>query len=182
MERDGGVETVRDVKAADVWAALKELLVLQTLRDTEGAQSLDLSLDQAVVNRALTSPAVAKLLAANHLHSVDVEFTPEGVVVGVVAQLGPLKLPRRRYTIRIAAKRGAVEFDVSEILGIPIAGSRIAAMIDTKAEQLDWLSIRRRDHLLTVGYPRLRCERATSEAEVLHVTLSATGSAPRRRT
>ena len=179
MEREGATETIRDVKAPDLWAALKELLVLQSLHETEGAQSLDLSLDQAVVNRALATPAAEKLLAANHLRSVDVSFTPDGIVVGVVPRLGPLKLPRRQYRIGVTAKRGGLVFDLAEILGIPIAGSKIASIVDAKAEALDWLSIRRRGNLLTIGYSRLRCERAASEDEALRVTLTAAGP-PRR--
>ena len=179
MEREGAKETIRDVKAPDLWAALKELLVLQSLHETEGAQSLDLSLDQAVVNRALATPAAERLLAANHLRSVDVSFTPDGIVVGVVPRLGPLRLPRRKYTIGVAAKRGGLELDLAQILGIPIAGSKIAAILDAKAEKLNWLSIRRRDHLLTIGYPRLRCERAVSEDATLRVTLTA-AEPPRR--
>lgn len=174
MERDGASETVRDVKAPNVWAALKELLVVQSLHETEGAQALELTLDQAVVNRALASPAVEKLLAANHLHSVDVDFTADGIVVGVVPKLGPLKLPRRRYTIGLAAKRGGLELDLSEILAIPIAGAKIAAIVDAKAKELDWLSIRRRGNLLTIGYSRLRCVQAAAGDEALRVTLTAT--------
>jgi hypothetical protein len=172
MERDGATETIRDVKAPDLWAALKELLVLQSLHETEGAQSVDLSLDQEVVNRALSTPAVATLLANNHLRSADVTFAPDGIVLGVVPQLGPLKLPRRQYTIGVAAKRGGLELDLGEVLAIPIAGSKIAAILDAKAKALDWLSIRRRDNLLTIGYPRLRCDRVASEDEALHITLS----------
>ena len=179
LERDGARETVRDVKSPDLFAALKELLVLQTLHESDGAQSLELSLDQAVVNRALSTEAVEKLLAQNHLRSLDVAFAEDGIVLGVVAKLGPLKLPRRQYTIGIAAKRCALEFDLAEILAIPVAGSKIAAILDAKAEELDWIAIRRRGHLLTVGYRQLRCERVASEDESLHVTLSA--AAPPRR-
>jgi hypothetical protein len=178
MECDGASETVRDVKAPNVWAALKELLVVQSLHESQGAQALELTLDQAVVNQALATPAAEKLLGANHLRSVDVDFTEDGIVVGVVPQLGPLKLPRRRYTIGIAAKRGALELDLSELLAIPIAGTKIAAIVDAKAKELDWLSVRRRGHLLTVGYPRLRCEQATAGAKALRVTLTAP-AAPR---
>jgi hypothetical protein len=174
MERDGATETVRDVEAPDVFAALKELLVLQSLHENAGARSLDLTVDQAVVNRALTTPAAEKAMAANHLQKVDVSFTDDGIVVGVVPKLGPLKLPRRTYTIGVTAKRGTLELDLAEILKIPIAGSKIAAMLDAKAAELDWLNIRRRDDLVTIGYPRLRCERAVSGDEALRVTLSAT--------
>src|SRR5262245_50465560 len=165
MERDSGSETIRDVKAPNVWAALKELLVVQSLHETEGAQSLELSLDQGVVDRALATPAAEKALAANHLHSVDVGFTSDGIVVGVVAQLGPLKLPRRQYTIGVAARRGNLELDLSEVLGIPIVGSKIATVLDSKAAEFDFLTVRRRDHRLTVGSPRIRCERATARDE-----------------
>jgi hypothetical protein len=173
VERDGARQTVRDVKTPDLWAALKELLVVRTLHESEGAQSLDLTLDQDVVNRALASDAVEQLLARNHLRSVDVAFADEGIVLGVVPKLGPLKLPRRQYTIGIAARRGALELDLSEILGIPVAGSKIAALIDAKAEALPFLSIRRRDHLLTIGARQLRCDRVAAEDDALHVTLSA---------
>ena len=180
MERDGATETVRDVKAPNLWAALQELLVLQSLNEIEGAQSVDLSLDQAVVNRALSTPAVQKVLANNHLRSVDASFLPDGIVVGVVPQLGPLKLPRRQYTVGVTAKRGGLELDLGEILGIPIAGSKIAAILDAGTEQLDWLSIRRRGNLLTVGYPRLRLDHAALADGFLHVTLSA-AEPPKRR-
>jgi hypothetical protein len=173
LERDGARETIRNVKASDLWTALKELLVLRTLHEKAGARSLDLSLDPAVVNQALSTAAVEKVLASNHLHSVDVAFSDDGIVLGVVPKLGPLKLPRRRYTIGVAARRGAVEFDLTEILAIPVAGSKIAAVIDTKAQELDWISVRRKSHLLTIGYRQLRCERVASEDDVLHVTLSA---------
>jgi hypothetical protein len=179
MEREDATETIRDVKAPDLWAALKELLVLQSLHETEGARSLDLSLDQAVVNRALATPAAEKLLAANHLRSVDVRFAPDGIVVGVVPRLGPLTLPRRQYTIGVAARRGGLELDLAEILAIPIAGSKIAAILDAKIQELSWLSIRRREHRLIIGHPRLRCEQATSEDEALRLTLTAV-ERPRR--
>jgi len=179
LDRDGARETIRDVKGRDLWAALKELLVLRTLHESEGARSLELSLDQAVVNRALSTPAVEKLLAQNHLHSVDVAFSDDGIVLGVVPKLGPLKLPRRHYRIGIAAKRGQVELDLAEILGIPLVGAKIAAALDAKAEELAFLAVRRRGNVLTVGYKQLRCERVASEPEALHVTLSATDP-PRR--
>jgi hypothetical protein len=185
LERDGTTETIRDVKAPDLWAALKELLVLRSLHESEGARALEFTLDQAVVNRALGTPAVQKLLADNHLRSVDVAFSADGIVVGVVPQLGPLKLPRRQYTIGVAAKRGGLEFDLTEILRIPIAGSKIAGILDAKAEQLTWLSIRRRDDVLTIGSPQLRCERAVPEDDALRFTLTAVEpsgeGAPRRR-
>jgi hypothetical protein len=185
LERDGTTETIRDVKAPDLWAALKELLVLQSLRESEGAQALEFTLDQAVVNHALGTPAAQKLLTGNHLRSVDVAFSTEGIVVGVVPQLGPLKLPRRQYTIGLAARRGGLEFDLTEILRIPIAGSKIAAIVDAKAGELTWLSIRRRDNILAIGYPQLRCERAVPEDEALRFTLTAVepsgDAAPRRR-
>jgi hypothetical protein len=173
MERGDATETIRDVKAPDLWAALKELLVLQSLHEAEGARSLDLSVDQAVVNRALATPAAEKLLAANHLRSVDVSFTPDGIVVGVVPRLGPLKLPRRQYTIGVAARRGGLELDLAEILAIPIVGSKIAAILDAKIKELKWLSIRRREHRLTVGHPRLRCEQAGAGDDALRLTLTA---------
>jgi len=180
MERDGATETVRDVKAPDLWTALKELLVLRSLHETEGVQSADLSLEQAVVNRALSTSAVKKLLANNHLQSADVTFSPDGIVVGVVPQLGPMTLRRRQYVVGVKARRGRLELDLAEILGIPIAGSRIAAIVDAKADELDWLTIRRRDNLLTIGYPRLRLDRATLADGSLHATLSAAPDAPRR--
>ena len=173
LERDGARETVRDVKAPDLWTALKELLVLRELHEGEGARSLELRLDQAVVNRALSTAAVEKLLAANHVRSLDVTFTDDGIVLGVVPKLGPLPLPRREYTIGIAARRGALQFDLAEILGIPLAGPKIAAILDAKAGALPWLSIRRRDNRLTVGSPQLSCEAVASGDESLHVTLSA---------
>ena len=179
LERQDATETIRDVKAPTLWAALKELLVVQSLHETEGAQSLELSLDEKVVNRALSTPAVEKLLAANHLRSLDVSFTPDGIVVGVVAQLGPLKLPRRQYTIGVAAKRGGLELDLAEILSIPIAGSKIAAIVDAKTEELDWLSVRRRENLLTIGHPRLRCQRVVAENTALCFALTA--AEPARR-
>ena len=182
MERDGAAETVRDVKAPDLWAALKELLVLQSLHETEGARSVDLSLDQAVVNRALSTPAVKKLLANNHLRSLDVAFSPDGIVVGVVPQLGPIRLPRRQYAVGVKAKRGGLELDLAEILGIPIAGSKIAAIVDAKADELDWLTIRRRGNLLTISYPRLRLDQATAADESLHVAISVAPDPPHRRT
>lgn len=179
LERDGDRETIRDVKAPDLFAALKELLVLRTLHESEGARSLELTLDQAVVNRALSTADVAALLARNHVRSLDVTFTEDGIVLGVVPKLGPLPLPRRQYTIGLAAKRGTLEFDLTEILGIPLAGSKIAALIDAKAEALDWLSVRRRGNLLTVGSPQLRCQRVASDDKALQVTLSA-ADPPRR--
>ena len=161
------------MKAPDLWAALKELLVLRDLHEKEGAGALDLTLDPTVVNQALSAPAVEKVLTNNHLRSVDVAFSEDGVVLGVVPRLGPLKLPRRQYTIGIAARRGALELDLGEILGIPVAGSKIAAVLDAKAEALDWIAIRRRENLLTVAYRQLRCERVDTDDDALHVTLSA---------
>ncbi len=179
LEREGTAETIRDVRAPDLWAALEELLVLQSLRETEGAQAVELSLDQAVVNRALATSAVEKLLRQNRLRSLDVAFAPGGLVVGVVLQLGPLRLPRRQYTLGVAARRGGLEIDLAEVLGIPVAGPRIAAMLDAKAEALGWLSIRRRGHVLAIAYPGLRCERVACGDGTLHLTVTA-GDAPPR--
>lgn len=179
LEREGATETIRDVKVPDLWAALKELRVFQSLRDTEGARAVELSLDQAVVNRALASAAVRKLLAQNRLRSLDVTFAPDGLVVGVVPRLGPLRLPRREYTLGVAARRGGLEVDLAEILAIPVAGPRIAAMLDAKAQDLPWLSIQRRGDMLAIAYPGLRCEGAASGDGTLRLTVTA-ADAPRR--
>jgi hypothetical protein len=124
-----------------------------------------LSLDQAAVNRALANSVGS--------WSVDVTFVSAGIVVGVGAQLGALRLPRRQYALGVAARRGRIEVDVTEALRIPGAGPKIAAMLDAAARRLDGLAIRRRSNLLTIGHPWFRCERAASENGTLRVTLTA---------
>jgi hypothetical protein len=138
-----------------------------------GAPSLELRLKQAVVNRALAATGVTKLLADNRLHDLDVAFTAAGVVVGVVPRVGPLSLPRRRYTLPIAARRGYVEIDLGEVLRIPVVGAKIAARLDDTEAWPAGLSIRRRGNVLAVGHPRFRCERAVCEDGTVDVTLRA---------
>jgi hypothetical protein len=175
LRRDEATRKVRDVKVPDLWAALAELTVLRSLHEDEGARSLDLTLDQAVINRALRTPAARKLLADTRLRDVDVAFTPAGIVIGVVAQVGPVRLPRRRYTLPVGARRGALEVDLREVLRIPVVGAKIAAILDTQRDGLGGLKVRRREDVLTIAHPRLRCERAACEEGTLAVTLTATG-------
>src|SRR5205085_11950501 len=83
LERGDVTRKIRDVKVPDVWAALAELGLVRSLHEDEGAQSLALSVDETVVNRALATTAGKRLLADNRLRAVDVEFSPDGIVIGV---------------------------------------------------------------------------------------------------
>ncbi len=175
LRRDDATRKVRDVKVPDVWAALAELTVLRSLHEDERARSLDLTLDQAVINRALQTATARTLLSDNRLREVDVVFTTAGIVIGVVAQVGPVRLPRRRYTLPVGARRGALEVDLREVLRIPIVGAKIAAILDVKRDGLGGLKVQRREDVLILAHPRLRCERAACEEGTLALTLTATG-------
>ena len=74
------------------------------------------------------------------------------VVVGVVAQLGALRLPRRQYTLGVAARRGRIEVDVTEALRIPGAGPKIPRCW-TGGPQTGRARDPASGNLLTVGHP-----------------------------
>ncbi|HXJ77779.1 MAG TPA: hypothetical protein VMS64_03765 [Candidatus Methylomirabilis sp.] len=157
----------RDVEVTGLWTAIRNLWA-------EGARTFELSLAQAAANRALSTAARGA--------QIGLAFTSVGIVVSVTGRLGPLRLPPRRYTLGVDARGGRAEVDLTEIFRIPLAGARIAAMLDAKIARLDGLTIRRRGALLTVGHPRLRCERATSDDRTLRIRVHVRrGSASARR-